>query len=298
MGQPSNWPLLPESKRFVIPRKTARELAENPLSRQLYPLGIGYYQQASGHKMSRQKHDDHLLIYCIDGQGSLSIADKTMRINPGDLMILPQGLPHSYEARKQNPWSIYWMHFDGDLSRDFIAQILPDSQTPVISLGVQSRLVADFSALLESRQHSPNPMAFIHASNQLRQILTHIALLKPLVQQQRSDSLDLDRVHTLMQARLAEQLDLDTLAEAVNLSKYHFVKRYKALTGTTPINHFIHLRIEHACHLLDVTAKSIKEISYDVGYDDAYYFSRLFKKVMGLSPRDYRQMRLGGVSYR
>jgi AraC-like DNA-binding protein len=81
------------------------------------------------------------------------------------------------------------------------------------------------------------------------------------------------------------------------LSKYHFIKKYKALTGTTPINHFIQLKIERACHLLDVTNKGIKEIAWAVGYEDAYYFSRIFRKVMGISPSQYRAIRLGQSSY-
>jgi transcriptional regulator GlxA family with amidase domain len=100
-----------------------------------------------------------------------------------------------------------------------------------------------------------------------------------------------------MQARLHEQIDVDTLAAAVSLSKYHFIKKYKALTGTTPINHFIRLKIERACHLLDVTNKGIKEIAWAVGYEDAYYFSRIFRKMMGMSPRQYREIRLGRSSY-
>jgi transcriptional regulator GlxA family with amidase domain len=100
-----------------------------------------------------------------------------------------------------------------------------------------------------------------------------------------------------MQARVHEQLELEALAETVSLSKFHFIKKYKELTGTTPINHFIHLKVERACHLLDVTTKSINEISFAVGYEDAYYFSRIFKKIMGVSPSQYRRMRMGTFPY-
>lgn len=299
MSSPSSWPLPPESIRFVIPRKMLTRLAEHPLSEQLYPLGIGYYQLARGHEMRREQHDDFLLIYCLEGSGRVEFGPRGKRriIRPGDLLVLPRGTPHHYWTDQKDPWSIYWIHFDGSLSQDFVDQLLIDPQMPLLSLGIHSRLVADFEALLDTRQARHRLDAYLHSANQLRQLMTHIALLRPLAQQQQDETLDLEKVHSLMQARLHEQLDVDTLAAAVSLSKFHFIKKYKALTGTTPINHFIQLKIERACHLLDVTNKGIKEIAWAVGYEDAYYFSRVFSKVMGISPSRYRAMRLGRSSY-
>ncbi len=302
MSTPSSWTLPPESIRFVMPRRTIEQLAAHPLSRGLFPLGIGYYKKAAGHRMERQEHDDHLLIYCLEGRGLLSINGSNLRVRSGDILLLPRGTAHAYQALRSDPWTIYWAHFDGEHADDFMAHLLPLRGNPAshrLSLGHHSHLITDFETLLESRQSSYNLNAFIFAANQLRQILSHIALLQPLARQREAgDSLNLEKVHSLMQAHVHEQLDLDTLAEAANLSKYHFVKKYKELTGTTPINHFIHLKIERACHLLDISNKHINEIAFAVGYEDAYYFSRIFKKMMGVSPSEYRNMRLGTFPYK
>jgi AraC-like DNA-binding protein len=298
MSTPSSWPLSTDSIRFVIPRRTVAALAEHPLSCQLYPLGIGYYQHARGHHMQRARHDDNLLIYCLEGRGRLTVDARSRSVKPGDLLVLPRGRNHSYETRDSAPWSILWVHFDGMLAQDFIDQLDTDGATSLLPLGIHSRLVADFEALLDARQASHNLAAFVHCANQLRQLLTHIALLKPLATRLASDSMDLETVHSLMQARLHEQLDIDTLAQAVSLSRFHFIKKYKALTGTTPINHFIHLKIERACHLLDVTSKGVNEVAWALGYEDAYYFSRIFKKTMGISPSQYRRIRVGDFGYK
>ncbi|WP_372830655.1 AraC family transcriptional regulator [Pontibacterium sp.] len=302
MSTPSSWPLPPESIRFVIPRRVISELAQHPLSSGLYPLGMGYYRQATGHHMERDVHDDNLLIYCLDGEGDLEAGGKKHRVRPGDILLIPKGIPHSYKARRKNPWTIYWVHFHGHHASDFVQHLaLPRSDQPhlVMPIGIHSRLVSDFEALLEARESTYNINAYICAANQLRQIMAHIALLQPLARHKQSgDGIDIERVHSLMQARAHEQLDLDTLAETVNLSKYHFVKKYKEITGTTPINHFIQLKIERACHLLDTTNNSINEIAFAVGYEDAYYFSRIFKKLMGVSPSQYRKMRTGAYPYK
>lgn len=299
MSSPSTWPLPPESIRFVLPRRMVSQLAEHPLSEQLYPLGIGYYQLARGHEMRRERHDDFLLIYCLEGSGRVEFGTQHKRriIRAGDLLVLPRGTPHHYWTDQKDPWSIYWIHFDGSLSQSFVDQLIIDSQSPLLNLGIHSRLVSDFEALLDTRQARHHLASYLHSANQMRQLMTHIALLKPLARLQQEETLDLEKIHSLMQARLHEQLDVETLAAAVSLSKYHFIKKYKALTGTTPINHFIQLKIERACYLLDVTNKEIKEIAWAVGYEDAYYFSRIFRKMMGISPSQYRAIRLGKSSY-
>ena len=84
------------------------------------------------------------------------------------------------------------------------------------------------------------------------------------------------------------EYDLDALAAVAHLSKYHFSSRYKALTGYSPIKHFLHMKIEYACQLLDSSEMSVKAISAELGYPDPLYFSRLFSKTIGMSPRAYR----------
>ena len=297
MSQPSDWPLPPDSSRFVVPRKMVSLLSQHLLAKDLYPLGLGYYKQALNHTMSRNKHDDYLMIYCLDGEGKLTINNQIHTVKAGDIICLPKGVAHAYKASEATPWTIYWVHFSGDKSEDFIDYLAINSNNYVFPLGIHSRLTSDFESLLECRQYSYNINAFVHTASLLRQILTHIAQLQPLAKQQAAHNFDLERVHSLMQARVHEQLELEALAETVSLSKFHFIKKYKELTGTTPINHFIHLKVERACHLLDVTTKSINEISFAVGYEDAYYFSRIFKKIMGISPSQYRRMRMGTFPY-
>jgi|TARA_R110002167_G_scaffold13128_2_gene55393 AraC-like DNA-binding protein len=298
MSRPSKWPLPPESSRFLLPRRIVDELNNHPLSKDLYPTGFGYYKEAHNHKMTRLKHDDHLMIYCLDGRGELTVNNKVYDVYAGDIVLLPKGLSHIYKAANSQPWTIYWVHFSGLQSEAFIDYIAIKNNINIIPLGIHSRLVNNFEYLLESRQTGYKLVAFINVANILRQILSHIALLKPLVRQkQAAHQLDLEHIHSLMEAHIHEQLDLNTLAKAVNLSKFHFVKKYKELTGSTPIDHFIHLKIKRACDLLDITNKSINQIGFSIGYDDAYYFSRIFKKVMGFSPSQYRNMRLESYSF-
>lgn len=166
-----------------------------------------------------------------------------------------------------------------------------DRGFPVLNVGYNAKLIADFETLLQVRQSGYQLKHVFHAANQLRQILSYLALLH--YSDKSASGFDLERIHSYMQAHIHQPLALDALAQQLSLSKYHFAKRYKKLTGTSAINHFINLKIEHACQQLDTGSQNINEIGYALGYDDAYYFSRIFKKVMGMSPTQYRKMRLG-----
>jgi AraC family transcriptional regulator of arabinose operon len=94
-----------------------------------------------------------------------------------------------------------------------------------------------------------------------------------------------------MLQHLDKSIDLDALATQVNLSKFHFSKKYKEATGFSPVQHFLKMKVEYASYLLETSDLAIQGIASRVGYDDSLYFSRLFKKTTGLSPSAYRQQR-------
>ena len=298
MSQPSNWPIPKGSIRFVLPRPTVNQLKNHPISKDFYPLAVGFYQNAAGHRMSRTKHDDLLLIYCVKGTGSLRIGKLEQQVQAGDLVILPKEIIHAYQASNENPWSIYWVHCDGDLLNEYTKLMGKENQKPIQPIGLHPRLVADFESLLDLRKSTQLFVSFMHASSLLRQIITHAALIISQQRHHYEQSFNMDAIQTFMLTRLHETLDIDTLANQANLSKFHFIKRYKQLTGSTPINDFIRMKIERACHLLDITDQRISEIAWTLGYEDAYYFSRSFSKVMGISPSQYRNIRLGRATYK
>ena len=292
----SGWPLKPGGVRFFVPLFACEQLAKHPLTKHLYVEGLGYYPNAEGHHMARASHDDCLIMYCTKGKGSLAIndqEDQEYAIQEGDLMILPKGIAHEYRADRNAPWSMYWAHFNGKSASEYLGHLLGSNTGYVLSLGVQPKVITDFESLLSIQKTGYQFSQFIYASNLLAQLLTHISIIAPNAGRYANVYLDLEAIKTLMEENLSRQLDLDTLAESANLSKFHFSKKYKALTGYSPIQHFIHMKMERACYLLDISDQSVSAISDELGYEDAQYFSRLFKKVVGISPRDYRKLEQG-----
>ncbi len=86
-----------------------------------------------------------------------------------------------------------------------------------------------------------------------------------------------------------ENIHLDDIIASINISKSHFIRLFKQYTDCTPMEYLNHFRIEKAKELLAQTEFTVKEISTKTGFTDEFYFSRLFKKTIGISPLNYRK---------
>lgn len=288
MSAPSKWPLPDLGIRFITPAFMIETLARHPLTKDCYPTAMGYYPNAREHRMRRSRHDDNLLIYCVSGRGSLAAGSWSGRVGPGQLIVLPQGLPHEYRAHRAQPWTIYWVHFQGAGSALFLHHLGYRDGRPRLDAGLAPPLRSGFDNLMEVRHTGYSTRAFVNAANHLRHLLTQLALETGLQAGRGGRGFDLESLQAYMREHIGQQLSLDDLAARANLSKYHFSKRYKALTGYSPIKHFLNMKMEYACRLLDASDLTVQAVAAAVGYDDPLYFSRLFRQTIGTSPRAYR----------
>jgi AraC-like DNA-binding protein len=101
------------------------------------------------------------------------------------------------------------------------------------------------------------------------------------------------RAITFMKQNMSKKIGLEDMANHCEVSVSHFCLLFKRKTSHTPIEFLNNLRIQQACQLLDLTNLNISEISDKLGFSDPFYFSRVFKKSIGQSPRDYRKQKSG-----
>lgn len=98
-----------------------------------------------------------------------------------------------------------------------------------------------------------------------------------------------------LEENLGEKHTLAELASAAGLSRYHFLRTFKCVTGVTPHQWLLRARVREAAHRLVTTRASVTEISLEVGFDDLSNFTRRFHDELGVSPRRYRAVRSGSV---
>lgn len=290
----SAWPLQAGSSRYVIPPFAQALLATDLRSRDCYPGAMGYYEAAAGHVMqrSRQEHEDHLLLYCVQGEAVLQVGDDDMALRPGMLAVLPASVAHRYCSDVRSPWSLYWVHVNGMSVQEFLSPLLNGQGHAVLMLGMPPALLADWRGLLEMRAPGFEPAALQLAAARLRQLLVHMAWLARHGSGPRS-RLDVNALQQFMQAHLAEGMSLDRLAAEAGMEKFHFAKTFRRLTGQAPLQHFLHLRMTRACERLDAGEESVAAIAQALGYSDAPYFSRQFRQVIGMAPSAYRALKRG-----
>ncbi|MCX2452468.1 AraC family transcriptional regulator [Pedobacter sp. PLR] len=99
-----------------------------------------------------------------------------------------------------------------------------------------------------------------------------------------------DKIIDYMKANLAKKLTVEDLAVEFSYSVSHFQNLFRKKTGISAIDYFIQLKLQKACQLLALSDLRIKVIASGIGYSDPYYFSRIFNKVMGMSPVAYRKI--------
>lgn len=238
--------------------------------------------------MERDAHDDNLLFLCTQGQGQLHTSDSKLGIRSGDTVLLPRGETHSYYADTNDAWTLYWVHFRGTEAAEFVRHLRQES-SPRLHTGVEPSLVAGFQQMLAADTTGYSLDAFIAASNRLRHLLTEFALCRDRHRKPSMGRMNLNELQHFMRERVTGSLGLAELAAFTGLTPQHFAVRYKAETGYPPLRHFLHMKMEAACRLLDSTRDSIKSVAAQLGYTDPLYFSRAFRRTVGLSPTQYRE---------
>ena len=282
---------------FVIPRPILADALRHPLFRSLYPTDIGWYPEARHHFRKRPKGagQDHMML-CVGGNGYVMVNGQENHLQAGELLVIPRHFEHTYWAADDNPWSIYWMHFLGEESDYYLERIPGPGQAVPVDVNTQLEAVRLFRDCLDALESGYSLPTLIYAAQSARHILSLLLFRNqafPMPSREESYRLQLESTFEFMQSQLQKKLRLADFARHAGLSVTHFSELFREQTGQSPMAYFTQLKVRMACRLLDLTAKPIKVIAINVGYNDPYYFSRVFKKIMGLSPEKYRAIKKG-----
>jgi AraC family transcriptional regulator, arabinose operon regulatory protein len=279
----------------VLPRPVVQNALLQPILRDLLVTDVGFFPKAAGHLRERPMGvDQAIFIYCVNGAGWCELGGSKRAISAGELLVIPPNAGHAYGADENRPWSIYWVHATGAGMKTLLAELGVSAERPALSLGQDPQLVALFGEVIDVLEHGYTPSHLLYASR----VLGHLLGLMIWHRQQKwqgdpKPRRNMAQSIAYMKRHLRQRLNVSHLAAMANLSMPHYSALFKRHTGYSPIDYFIRLRMHQACRLLDNTDLSVKEIADSLGYDDPFYFSRIFKALNDISPSEYRQLHKG-----
>lgn len=276
----------------VVPRPILQKARSHPLVSPLTPTDIGWFPKARYHYRERRAGaPEHILIVCAAGRGWLRVAGGRHELGANKAAIIPARLAHVYGAVNEDPWSIHWVHFVGAVGDYFVGQLKKGAYTLSIDADMGASLEALFAACRDAFVANFLLPRMIYAAQALHHLLAHLFFdnraFSPLLRSSQFRSID-DTL-SFLHDKVSEKLCLDDMVRHSALSKSHFIRLFKEQTGYTPMAYFIQLKMQQACMMLAFRADSVSQIGMELGYDDQYYFSRVFRKAIGMSPQQYRQ---------
>lgn len=277
-------------KQINVPASVLEKyLRSQPFLNALYITYIGFYPKASFHYRERKKGcGDNIFFYCLGGKGYLDTHRGNFELTANHFVVLPVHHFHRYQADINDPWTLYWVHFSGnklDELNNFLNIERYITPTPI---KYDERFISAWEEIFNALKGGYTIPNISHANLCLYRFIS--LFMFPEVEIKGYPENDpIANAIQFLKANIQNVYTVEGIAQEFNYSASHFSTLFKSKTGSSPLEYFIRLKIHYACQLLDQSSLRVKEIAAKVGYNDPYYFSRLFCKTMGLSPGKYRQ---------
>lgn len=295
-----------------------RAFDESPL---VYPLEAVRLGGEPGWKLDRQFLRAHWLLVATDGQGVLEADGKNRRLAEGSCCMLPPGTLASIASDGDEPLRIYRIALELLApAREPAIETLstPSGEQPVWNgapeqddgvLFKRDKMSASYFGELPPRPFhkvarlagqlcEPNERS--GARLPFRRQLLALELLEVLWSNQAAEELDSNRAieHVLdyMRTHYAEELTRESLAAIAGMSEWHFAHTFKRRVGKSPMDCLNEIRMGKAKEKLLLSNARIRDIAQEVGFRDEFYFSRKFKKTIGLSPVHFQKRKLTKVA--
>ena len=224
---------------------------------------------------------DIYLMYIVSGTlqiGEISAEAET-------LVIFGAKYPYRYSHTSSDSVVYLWVHFTGSYAEPLLAE-LGFFNTPFIKkLSSDNLMESRFRSLFE-RFERKSVFERQELSCALERILLEAA--RCAIGEKRGER-ELGASLKYIHDHYNSEIKIPELAKMENLSNSRFVARFTSAIGASPMQYIVELRLRYACDLLENTDMSVKEVASLSGYDDPHFFSKLFKKHIGLSPSEYRK---------
>ncbi len=237
---------------------------------------------ACGHKNGR---NDFYLMYLCRGKLKIQHREKEFILKSGQVIIFPPHIPVLYTNITDDKIDYLWIHFTGNKAE----QLINDAQLPLgtpTEVSIDEKIISEFQSLFNEYINRD----FLFETTSIAKFINIISLFGRAAVRLKKDHISDSLKFTLkyIDENYTKEIDIKELAKHEHMSYTYFRTIFKKKTGTSPNQYIITIRLRNASLLLKQTELSIKEIAESVGFSDQMYFSRIFKKRFGMTPKEFR----------
>ncbi|MBE5977316.1 MAG: AraC family transcriptional regulator [Paenibacillaceae bacterium] len=239
---------------------------------------------------NRGSYSGFLIQYTLDGLGMFESEGQTTILSPGDAFFITFPDRSRYYLAENNSWKYFYIHFDGEMGQYFFQRIQAmTGKTFTIPNTSQAILLflEEFQAVKSGKKYGRYDSGIF-----LYQFLT--ILMRELETPIKSvKNACVEDAAKWMQTNYKYQMGLSQMCRELDVSLPHLTRQFHLQTGLSPIKYLTSLRLEHALSLLLNTSMGLEAIATECGYSNSNYFSKVFRKNMGVSPAQYRDRHNG-----
>lgn len=256
----------------------------NSAYKDLYPVDVGHELHSGKDKRFSNRYPYYLLHYVVKGKGEIEINGVKKSYKANDIFVLPPDETITYSVSAKNKWEYYWINFNGLTAQKTLSAIFGNDYYVKSDSSFKTLFAKAMNAKKSKRSQVYTVLGCLF------EIFAKIAEITSLTEIASTAGLpSFDKIFDYINKNLySKDLKAETVAKAFFVNPCYFSVLFKKNLNVSFKEYLNYERIKKATELLDDTDLLIKEIADAVGFSDALYFGKVFKKYRLVSPQEYR----------
>lgn len=249
---------------------------------------VGFQKCTPDYQWGPGIRDHYLIHYIVSGKGSYLVHGQTYPLATGDSFLVYPNTEVTYLADHREPWEYAWVGFTGSdapmilEATDFSPQLPVILNTP-LGDAIHRQLLHIYDARGNELEH---------AVEMTGRLYTMFSLFMQMTTHKKSADTASSYVQKgieFISANYSYAITVEDISAYVGLSRSQLFRSFQIVLKVSPKEYLTAFRLKQACYLLEHTQLSVTAIANSVGFDNSLYFSKIFHKNRGISPRDYRK---------
>ena len=247
----------------------------------------GHQKCEPSQRWGKGVREQFILHFIVSGKGTYITPEGSFSLSAGDIFLIRPLTEIEYFADNDDPWEYYWVNFGGSDADAILGKTDFSASSPVMH-----GCGADVAAAMENILSCPAKELFENVELTGRLYILLSLLIKKSNSAQQRENRNLRRLEAakaFIETNYPLPISADDIADAADITRITLFRLFKSELGITPAEYLIRCRMSRAKNLLSSTDLSIGAVARSAGYEDGMYFSRAFRKAVGISPSEYRQ---------